>query len=54
MMIIDCLEKDSIIMLVKWIDAETVAEIFLDHFVRNHGLPNAIILDRGRAFVRNL
>ena len=54
MIIIDYLEKGFIIMPVKWIDAETVMEVFLNHFVRNHGLLNTIISDRGRAFVGGL
>ena len=41
-------------MPIKWIDAEIIVEIFLNHFVRNHGLPNTIILNRGRAFVGSL
>ena len=54
MIIIDYLRKGSIIMPVKWIDAETVAEIFLNHFVWNHGLPDTIVLDRGCVFVGGL
>ena len=54
MIIIDHLGKDSIIMPVKQINAETIVEIFLNHFVWNHGLFDAIILDRGRAFIKNL
>ena len=54
MMITDYLEKNSIIMPVKQIDAEIVVEIFLYHFVRNHGLPDAIISDRERVFVEGL
>ena len=53
-MIIDYLGKDSIIMPVKQVNIETVAETFLNHFVRNHGLLNTIISDRGRAFVGGL
>ena len=54
MVIINYLEKDFIIVPVKWVDAETVAEIFLNHFIRNHGLPDIIVSDRGRAFIESL
>ena|SRR5438045_1579157 len=54
MIIINCLEKGSIIVPIKQIDAETVAEVFLNYFIRNHGLPDAIVLDRGRAFIEGL
>ena len=54
MMIIDYLEKNSIIMSIKQINAEIIVEIFLNYFVRNHGLSNTIVLDRGRIFIEGL
>ena len=54
MIIIDYLEKNSIIMSVKWIDTEIVVEVFLDYFIRNHGLPDAIVSNRGRVFIEGL
>ena len=54
MMIINYLKKDSIIMPVKQINAETIVKIFLNYFIWNHRLPDAIILDRGRIFIESL
>ena len=54
MIIINHLEKGSITVSVKWIDAETIVEIFLNYFIRNHGLPDIIVSDRGRAFIGDL
>src|SRR5436190_24370360 len=54
MIITNHLKKGFIIMPIKQINIKTVVEIFLDHFVWNHGLPDAIISDRGRVFVEGL
>ena len=54
MIIIDYLEKDSIIMFIKWIDTEIVVKIFLDYFIWNHGLSDAIVLNREHVFVKDL
>ena len=54
MIIIDYLKKDFIIIFIKWIDTKIIVEIFLNHFIQNHGLLDAIILDRGHAFVEGL
>ena len=54
MIIIDYLEKDSIIISVKQIDTEIIVKIFLNHFIWNHGLFDAIVLNCGRIFVGNL
>ena len=54
MVIIDHLEKDSIIISVKQVNTEIVVEIFLNHFVQNHGLLNTIVSNHGRAFVGGL
>ena len=52
--IINYLEKDSIIMSIKQINAEIIVEIFLNYFIRNHRLPDTIVLNRGRAFIESL
>ena len=54
MMIINYLKKGFIIIFIKQIDIETVMEIFLNHFVRNHRLPDAIVLDHGHTFIEGL
>ena len=52
--IINYLEKDSIIMSIKQINAEIIVEIFLNYFIQNHRLPDAIVLDHGRIFIEDL
>ena len=51
LIITDRLGKGIILELCNSMDAETVAEIFIRRFYRQHGLPAAIISDRGIQFV---
>ena len=47
-MIIGKLKKGFILKICNSIDAETVAEIFIRRFYRQHGLPAVIISDRNK------
>ena len=51
---IDKLNKIIILKFCDSINAETVTEIFIREFYRQHGLPANIISDCGRQFVNIL
>ena len=52
--ITDRLGKGNIIEPMEKIDADTTARMFIRTFYRRHGLPSAIVSDRGSAFVSAL
>ena len=54
LVITDRLGKGVILEPCNSMDAEAVAEIFIRRFYRQHGLPAAIVSDRGRQFVNIL
>jgi hypothetical protein len=54
MVIRDRLGKGVWLEAVPKIDSETVARIFLQGFLRVHGLPYSIVSDRGSAFIGQL
>jgi transposase InsO family protein len=51
LVITDRLSKEVIIEPVKNMDVDTVVEVFFKEVYRHHGLPGAIVSDRGKAFV---
>ena len=51
LVITDKLKKKVILEPCDSMDAEAVSEIFIRRFYRQHGLPAAIVSDRGRQFV---
>ena len=51
MVIIDRLGKGAIFEAIEDMTAESVAWIFIRIFYRNHGVPTAIVSDRGPQFV---
>jgi transposase InsO family protein len=54
MVITDRLGKGVILEALKTITADDVARIFLRTFYRSHGLPSAIVSDRGPQFTKSL
>ena len=54
LIIFDKLNKRVILKFCNWINAETIVEIFIRRFYRQHGLPIIIISDRNKQFVNIL
>ncbi|KAF2834247.1 hypothetical protein M501DRAFT_1001408 [Patellaria atrata CBS 101060] len=52
----DCsnLTKGVILIACKNIETEYIAKQFIQHFYCHHGLPAAIVLDRGSQFIGGL
>lgn len=51
MVITDRLSKGVILEAIKDTTAETVAKWFVSTYYRQHGLPRAVVSDRGKQFV---
>lgn len=54
MVITDRLSKGTILVGMESLEAQVLADKFIRHFVRNHGLPDAIVSDRGSQFTGGL
>lgn len=54
MVITDRLGKGVILRGCEDVEADTIAKLFIDCFYRHHGVPAAIVSDRGGQFVSQL